>query len=203
MELIVWRHPRPQDVAGRCIGQVDVAVDRRKIKRLAHRVREHARRHRLFEPRQRPTVWTSPLARCHAVGGVLRRWGWVHRVDVRLSELDFGHWDGKPWAAIAVAEIDTWCRDFSHERPGGGESVFQLLARCRAFVDEQQARVTCCLVVGHAGWINALRWLDKPLDELPAAADWPVPPGYSMRVEFDRDAAGTTKGLAASAAQYR
>ena len=39
----VWRHPRPLQVAGRCVGQWDAPVDARKAKRLAHRIRQVAR----------------------------------------------------------------------------------------------------------------------------------------------------------------
>jgi alpha-ribazole phosphatase len=179
MELIVWRHPKPQGVQGLCIGQVDVPVDRRKAKRLAHRIREHARRQRLFEHKQ-PVVWTSPLRRCCDVGRLLRGWGWVHRVDARLSELNFGDWDGHPWSQIAKEDVDAWCDNFADARAGGGESVRQLLARCGEFVDEQRARSNC-LVVAHAGSINALRWVSEPRAVDPSPADWPTAIAYSNR----------------------
>jgi alpha-ribazole phosphatase len=179
MELIVWRHPRPKGVDGRCIGQVDVPVDRRKAQRLAHRIRHYARRERLFE-QQQPVVWTSPLRRCFDVGRILRGWGWVHRVDARLTELSFGDWDGQAWSQIAKEDVDEWCDNFSDARPGGGESVRQLLARCGEFVDEQGA-TPVCLVVAHAGWINALRWVSEHRAVDPGAADWPTAIAYSKR----------------------
>ena len=58
-----WRHPRPDGVAGRCIGHTDVPVDRRRAKRLAHRIRCAARREGWPKG-----VWTSPLRRCADVG---------------------------------------------------------------------------------------------------------------------------------------
>ncbi len=192
MELTVWRHPLPKGVSGRCIGLCDVPVDRRKAKRLAHQVRRHARRAGLCAGRQGPVVWTSPLRRGRAVGRVLRRWGWSHRVDTRLSELDFGDWDGLAWSSIDVGEIDAWCSDFPHARPGGGEPVSRLLARCRSFVDEKRREHADggpgrCVVVGHAGWINALRWITSDTDAraLPTAAQWPAPLPYSRRAEFE------------------
>ena len=48
--LWVWRHPKPIDAAGRCIGIADLPVDPRKARRLASRIRRTARRHGL--PRQ-------------------------------------------------------------------------------------------------------------------------------------------------------
>lgn len=189
MELTVWRHPLPKGVSGRCIGLCDVPVDRRKAKRLAHRVRGHARGAGLLATQPKPVVWTSPLLRAFAVGRVLRRWGWAHCVDARLSELDFGAWDGLTWSSIDVGEIDAWCEDFAHARPGGGESVSQLLARCRSFIDEQPHRQggPGCIVVGHAGWINALRWITSAPEPraLPTASQWPAPLAYLKRAEFD------------------
>jgi alpha-ribazole phosphatase len=117
MTMWVWRHPRPQATAGRCIGQVDVGIDRRRAKRLAHRIRTAARRQQL--PR---VVWTSPLQRSHAVGRWLQRWGWQHRVEPALAEADFGAWDGRRWADIAQAEVDRWCTDFLRHAPGAAKA---------------------------------------------------------------------------------
>jgi alpha-ribazole phosphatase len=163
MRFAVWRHPLPQDVGGRCIGRSDVAVDRRKAKRLAHRVRQWARRNRA--PR---LVITSPQRRAADVGRWLARWGWEHRVDARLSELDFGVWDGRRWSEIGAASVDAWCADFVRHAPGGGEPVAQLLQRCAEFLREPP-----CCVVGHAGWISAALWLAQHEEE-PTAARWPA-----------------------------
>lgn len=161
--LWLWRHPRADGAAGRCIGRTDLPVDRRRAKRLAHRVRAAARRAGL--PRE---VFTSPLRRSHAVGRLLRGFGFVHRVDPRLAELDFGAWDGRPWASIAAADFAGWDADFLHHAPGGGETVAALRARVAAFVADRAGRTT--LVVAHAGWVSALRSLADPA---PSAARWP------------------------------
>jgi len=166
----VWRHPLPQDVAGRCIGRIDVAVDRRKAKRLAHRVRQWARRHRA--PR---VVITSPLRRAAEVGRWLARWGWEHRIDARLSELDFGAWDGRPWHEIGAAPVDAWCADFARHAPGGGEPVACLLQRCDAFLNE----TPCGSVIAHAGWISAALWLGEHAGQDPSAAQWPAAVRYA------------------------
>ena len=81
--LWVWRHPKPDGVAGRCVGRTDVPVDPRRSKRLARRIQATARREHL--PR---VVFTSPLQRAADVGRWLRRWGWAHRVDAALLETD-------------------------------------------------------------------------------------------------------------------
>ena len=163
-DVVVWRHAKPKGVAGRCIGRTDVPVDPRKAKRLAHRVRALARR----EGRA-PVVWTSPLRRGADTGRWLARWGWTHRVDVRLAELDFGTWDGRPWDAVGAAAVDAWCADFAVHAPGGGESVSVLMARCAAFLREHPD----ALVVGHGGWINAASRVARGLPPPVSPGEWP------------------------------
>jgi len=164
-------------VAGRCIGRTDVAVDRRKAKRLAHRIRQRARRDSLPL-----VVWTSPLRRSAAVGRCLRRWGWQHRVDVRLSELDFGEWDGRAWNTIGEAELSAWTATFATHAPGGGESVAQLTSRCEAFLSEQGPQGAC--VVSHAGWINAALRVAGGLLVPTLATQWPAAVAYAASVDL-------------------
>jgi alpha-ribazole phosphatase len=177
--MMVWRHARPREVLGRCIGRTEVVVDARKSKRLAHRIRAWARRHAL--PR---VVVTSPLRRAADTGRWLARWGWQHRIDPRLLELDFGTWDGKPWADIARPEFDAWCAAFVTQAPGGGEAVGVLLSRCASFLEE--SKDVC--VVGHAGWISAALWLEGEAAEAPQASTWPAAVGYGVQREFTRAA---------------
>jgi alpha-ribazole phosphatase len=168
--VVVWRHPRPEGASGLCVGaRCDLPVARRRAKRLARRIQAHARRHRL--PHE---VWTSPLRRCADVGRWLKRWGWRHRVDAALAELDFGEWDGRPWAGIPKAEIDTWVADFARYAPAGGETLVALLARASGWSGG-------ALVVSHGGWMLARRWSMAHPGALPRADQWPRPPGYGER----------------------
>lgn len=178
VELWCWRHPRARGAAGRCIGQTDLAVDPRKAKRLAHRIRAMARQQRL--PRR---VWVSTLQRSAQVGACLRRWGWQVRVDARLSELDFGRWDGRPWSAIAWAEVEAWQQDLLQHAPGGGESVQTLARRVHAFVADVGAGDGVALLVTHGGWINALCHVPVDARTL-AAVDWPAPPRHGALVHW-------------------
>lgn len=169
----VWRHPRALHAEGRCIGRTDLTSDPRKSKRLAHRIRAFARRHDL--PRE---IVTSPLRRCADVGRVLAAWGWHHRIDTALVEVDFGTWDGHAWVDIPRAEIDAWCADLVGYRPGCGESVGQLLGRVAAWRPG-----TARLVVGHGGWLSAAIWLtaspSDPARRAINAAEWPLAPAHS------------------------
>lgn len=164
----VWRHPRPEGAAGRCIGACsDLPVHWRRAKRLARRIQAHARRHRLPH-----AVLTSPLARCADVGRWLRRWGWQHQRDPGLLEINFGAWDGQTWDRIGQAAVEAWVADFVHHAPAGGESLQSLLQRVAAW----QPGAACA--VSHGGWMLARRWLLEHGERLPGAAEWPAPPGY-------------------------
>ena len=174
VELFVWRHPKPRGAEGLCIGRTDVPVDPRKAKRLAHRIRQHARRHGL--PR---VVLTSPLQRTAAVGRWLARWGWQHIEDPRLAEMDFGRWDGVAWERIGAAALDAWTADFSHHAPGGAESLAELFARCKQFLDDAGVGQPAC-VVGHAGWMSAARHVVDGKAPPTRAADWPRPARHAQ-----------------------
>jgi alpha-ribazole phosphatase len=173
-QLIVWRHPKPDGARGRCIGRTDLPVNPRRAKRLAHRIRAHVRREGGLR-----VVHTSPLERCAAVGRWLRHFGFAHRIDADLAEMDFGHWDGLPWSEISVEQVCAWEGDFVRHAPGGGESLAQLFERVRRFAAAHEGT---CLVVGHAGWINAWQWLQQRLHVEPTATAWPAPPRYGAAV---------------------
>lgn len=175
--LYAWRHPAPKGAAGRCIGaRTDLPLDRRKAKRLAHRIRAVARREGL--PRE---VCTSPLRRCLDVGRWLRRFGFRHVVDARLAELDFGDWDGRAWAAIRQTEIEAWASNLAGHAPGGGEPVSALLARVARVLTQPPT----ALLVTHGGWLSAAWWLVCRKESVaPTAAEWPRAPGYGRCVRL-------------------
>jgi len=169
-DLWCWRHPRAEGAAGRCIGVTDLRLDPRRARRLAHRIRQAARRHGL--PRQ---AAVSPLRRCRDVGRWLRRWGWRVTVDPRLRELDFGRWDGCRWSDIAWAEVSAWEADLLHHAPGGGESLAVLALRVHGYAADAASFAAPRIVVTHGGWINALRAVPPGTLQVPAAS-WPAAP---------------------------
>ena len=163
-----WRHPRTRAAEGLCIGHCDAPVDRRKAKRLARRVDRAARAAGL--PR---VVVTSTLRRSAEVGRWLRRRGWVHRRDPALVEIDFGRWEGRRWSDIGREQVDAWCADFMDHAPGGGESLRALLDRAAAWQATESL-----VVIGHAGWMLARRWLQDGRPGPATAAEWPRAPGH-------------------------
>ncbi|MBT9495316.1 MAG: histidine phosphatase family protein [Paucibacter sp.] len=168
-EIWVWRHPRPDGAAGRCIGAgTDLPVHWRATKRLARRIQKLAQRERLPK-----IVYSSPLSRCADVAAWLKAWGWQHHQDPNLLELNFGAWDGRAWAEVQQTEVDAWVADFVDHAPGGGESLASLLERAGTW-RPQAGR----LAISHGGWMLARRWVKEQGQVLPSAAAWPKPPGY-------------------------
>jgi len=179
LQVHAWRHPKPKGAEGLCVGQVDLPVDPRKARRLAHRLRGFARAHKL--PR---TVVTSPLRRCADVGRILRDWGWLHRMDPALLELDFGSWDGQRWSTVGRDAIDGWCADLAHSAPGDGEPVVSLLTRVSRWEPGG-----ACLLVGHGGWLSAAAWLricgTAAIGCAIDPGDWPAAPAYTAYCKLE------------------
>ena len=94
--------------------------------------------------------------------------------DARLQEMNFGAWEGQPWAAIARAELAAWTADFASYRPGGnGESVTQFMARVAcAFDDLPKHRDTVWIT--HAGVIRAVTLIQQGLRQITRAGAWPL-----------------------------
>lgn len=175
--LHLWRHARPEGAAGRCIGHTNLPVHWRRSKRLARRIQAEARRAR------RPhTIVTSPLQRCADVGRWLARWGWRHRLDAQLLEMDFGTWDGRAWADIDPAEVATWADDLLHTAVPGGESLAQLAGR----VAPWQPGADEWAVVGHAGWLSVRARMHAGTWPIASARDWPSPPAHGACVTSAR-----------------
>ncbi|MDV2860435.1 histidine phosphatase family protein [Psychrobacter sp. CAM01] len=182
MTLYIWRHPKPIATDGRCIGQSNVAVDKRKLKRLAHRIERFVRRHQLPK-----VIWVSPLQRSLKVGQILAQRGFVCHVVPELAEINFGQWDGQDWAQIAKQEIDDWCANFANFAPDGGESLQQLFERVENWLNDMAAQNSGqkpVLAVGHAGWITAAKMIDAGQDVPKIAADWPASVAYGERQDL-------------------
>src|SRR5690606_14784621 len=98
----VWlvRHPRVQIEPGVCYGRQNLPLQptfEEELERIRAQFAEPPR-----------LVWSSPAVHCRFVATEL---GGVVRVDERLSEMDFGDWEGRRWAAIDGTESQAWMRD--------------------------------------------------------------------------------------------
>ena len=152
MQVFLIRHPQPVIEAGICYGRLDVDCDN-----------PHATADRL--KRQLPAgipIFSSPLQRALKLARALSP---TVRVDHRLSEIDFGAWEGRRWDAIARSEIDAWAEDILGFAPPGGESGATLQARVLDFAASLD--YASVAIVTHAGVMRALlgHWRQLPVAE--------------------------------------
>lgn len=138
-------------------------------------------------------IVTSSLQRCACFARELAdAMGLPLRVDDRLVEYHFGHWQGVPIETIAQTDADAlgrfWSDPVAHPPPGG-ESFAGFRARLSSALDSLavEARTARVLVVTHGGVIRLLRCvaetrgfgdmagIDVPHASLHALS-WPAPP---------------------------
>ena len=149
MALILVRHTRPAVAEGVCYGVTDLD--------LAPTFKDEAARVLAALPSAERLV-TSPLRRCRRLAdriGAAR--ALLPIIDERLREMDFGAWEGVPWASVPRAELDAWAADFLHARPHGGESVHRLHERTEAALADYRQTGLSHIIVTHAGIIKAAR----------------------------------------------
>lgn len=181
MTLYIWRHPQPIAAKGICLGHTDRGVDKRKLNRLANQIERVVRRHHLPK-----VIWVSPLQRSLKVGQLLAKCGFDCHVSAELAEIDFGDWDGRPWAQIAKQEIDDWCANFAYFVPDSGENLYQLFTRVEGWLTarnvEQIAidKNASVLAVGHGGWITAAKRIIAGEGIPKLAAEWSTPVAYNQ-----------------------
>jgi len=139
--LHLIRHPPPLGMAGICYGATDVS---------AEPAAPFAAALRAELPPGLP-LWSSPLQRCRDLAMALHP---TPIFDDRLREMNFGAWEGRPWAEIPRAEVDAWAADVAGYAPPGGESAQQLQQRALAFI--AALTVAEAALVTHAGVIRCL-----------------------------------------------
>jgi len=175
--LYFVRHGVAEGADGRCVGHCDLALStagERAIERLAG-----------SWPEPSPHVYASDLARTSASAHALaRRWGREVHEDARLREMNFGAWDGRPWAELERDDGErfaAWTGDWVRVPAPGGESFSDVIARMAAWFDEVRAAIETrgepAVVVAHAGSIRAL------LCHLLA---WPPERAFQLRVDHAR-----------------
>ena len=167
--LWLVRHARPRVASGVCYGALDVPADAQATQDCAQALADVL-----------PVgiaIRTSPLQRCEQLTLVLRGLRpdltHNHRVDARLAEMDFGHWEGQRWDAIARAELDGWTESFATWRCGGAECVQGFMARVGAVWDETLALNQPCVWITHAGVIRAATLLAQGHRQVQRADQWP------------------------------
>jgi alpha-ribazole phosphatase len=141
MQLFLIRHPRPLIAGGLCYGQLDVDCEDPQV--LATQLARSL-------PADTPVI-SSPLRRARRLALALDPQA---TADARLSEINFGAWEGQPWDSIARTALDAWAADLLNFVPPGGESVADLQRRALDFV--ASLAVPRAALVTHAGIMRAL-----------------------------------------------
>ncbi len=175
MTLWLVRHAQPLIASGVCYGQLDIPADLRATRTCAAELVK-------VLPKG-VTVITSPLQRCELLAPELigLQSDLTVKTDPRLQEMNFGRWEGQPWADIDRAELDAWTADFAHYRAGStGESVAQFMARVGAAFDERDPTHDT-LWITHAGVIRAAMLIAKGVRHISRADEWPMDaPAYGQ-----------------------
>ncbi|WP_439586967.1 histidine phosphatase family protein [Hydrogenophaga sp.] len=170
MKLWLLRHALVTLPPGLCYGASDVTADMALTREAAKAIAP-------LLPEGTP-VWVSGLVRAQQMVGALQAERpdlGAARIDTRLNEMDFGHWELKPWADVPRSAFDEWMADFAHHRFGGMESTQQLLYRvAAALADLLPATSSDVLWVTHAGVIRAVRHIvDSGGPHIREAGEWP------------------------------
>ena len=143
--LHVIRHA-PVAIEGLCYGRTDVPVSLEPQEAFAS----------IADLPNFEVLWTSPASRCRQLAELIaERNGASLCVDQRICEMDFGDWDGIPWADISAEELNHWMLHWKTHGPPGGETLREHEARVRdweASLDSAQSH----LLVSHAGVVRAL-----------------------------------------------
>ena len=167
MSLWLARHAKPLIAPGICYGALDIAADAELTQTAAQALAS--------ELPQGSGVQVSPLTRCQQLAQALQ----TLRPDLRFStnphlrEMDFGHWEGVPWADIPRAAVDAWTADFAYHRFGGKESANEVLARVACAWDALPAD-SVTLWIAHAGVAQACALLQQGIRHAARATDWPL-----------------------------
>ena len=172
MNLWLARHAQPLIGAGICYGALDVAADVALTTAAAQALASALPENTLCR--------VSPLRRCQQLGAALA----VLRpdlsiksrtcTDTRLAEMDFGHFEGQPWASIPKPAVDAWTANFGNHRFGGKESANEVLQRVKAALDEHAALgVDNVLWITHAGVIRACSLVKQGIHRVSTPEQWP------------------------------
>ena len=175
MTLWLVRHALPLIKPGICYGQLDMPADLQATQTCAKEL--------VNVLPKGITVVTSPLQRCELLAHVLLglQPDLPLKMDPKLQEMNFGLWEGRPWANIDQTELAAWTDDFANYRAGGtGESVDQFMTRVgEAFNELDPTKDT--LWVTHAGVIRAATLLAQGIRHISEPSDWPTDaPAYGQ-----------------------
>lgn len=170
MKLWLVRHARPIAADSLCYGRLEIEVDPAQTTELATMLSQQLP--------QGAGLRVSPRQRCEKLAQQLckARPDLIARTDPDLAEMDFGTWEGQRWDALGAAALDAWVQDFGLHRPGGGESVNEVMRRVAHALQRTRAETSAeghAVWLTHAGVIRAVHLLLQGVQRLNEARDWP------------------------------
>ncbi|MDK7375923.1 histidine phosphatase family protein [Weeksella virosa] len=143
MEIHFLRHTPVHNPENRCYGKSDISLPDNYL--------EHFGRIKLDTDYD--CVFSSPSERCTKIA---EYFGLKYTIDQRITELNFGDWEGKKWIEIPQNEIDPWYEDFVYYPTKNGESLYDLRLRVKEFIRTvKEEKHTKVLVITHAGVIRS------------------------------------------------
>lgn len=156
MELTLVCHGAADAQLGLCMGRSDFALSARgftDVQRLATTWRGRAPRF----------LFSSDLRRAHQSAQVFAAGFAIEPLlDARLSEMDYGRWDGQPWDDVARLDSHThqhWCDNWVIQETPEGESFADVLQRTGAWLSALLGSTRDgdhVLAIAHVGSIRAL-----------------------------------------------
>ena len=128
-------------------------------------------------------IISSPLRRALEVARILAaRTGAPLHADDRLTDQDYGTWEGQPWSALPRTETIAWEADPVHYAPGGGENASAMVRRLRHAWTRLASSEGTTLILTHAGPIQCLLHIATGL-KLTDALSRSIPYGAITRLE--------------------
>jgi broad specificity phosphatase PhoE len=139
--IVFVRHGEtPPNREGLLLGRADPALTERGRVQADGLARELA-------ARGAARVVTSPLGRARDTASpIAAACGAPVEVDERLIEIDYGEWEGRPFAALDPDVIARWHRD-PDLAPPGGESLRIVAHRVAAFCEKRLRDETAGMIV--------------------------------------------------------
>ena len=124
-------------------------------------------------PEDFDVVYSSPALRCTELA---KRITPDFQTDNRLTELNFGEWEGKTWDTVDQVQLQLWMDDFVNVTVPGGESMVEMFERVKHFWQELSSN-PCqkTAVVTHAGVIRLILSLVR---QIPLALVFEIKVGY-------------------------
>ncbi|WP_159475751.1 alpha-ribazole phosphatase [Dyadobacter sp. 3J3] len=146
MEIYLVRHTTPSLSPGLIYGRLDVALEdtfSAEFETIKTKL-----------PENPDAIYSSPSTRCTVLAQKLNP---VFTIDDRLTELNFGDWEGATWDTVNESDLQIWMDDFVNVVVPGGESMRQMSVRVLAFWAELiQTSHKETIIVTHGGVIRLI-----------------------------------------------